>query len=359
MNKKDLHETINKIYDSVLEKSKDHVTLYAGKHQYISYSVKSKPNFAIGELLEYIAPHAIEKKEVSLKENWSIHLLKWDFEIEHMPEITHTDAMTFIKEKSGSYTLIDWKSYQRWHILRTDVVNREFIQDVYCGIRRIISRSALKYGAAILLHSASFNKNNRTFIVAGKKGSGKSFLSYYAMIALNAKFIAGDQTLIWIENDREIYCSGTIASYRININDRKQFSNITRHDLLMEHALKKYSNPNIAAKLSLTPYEFCKIAAVEMVSVSKPEVLLFLEKAEGSIIEKIEPEKTIKLLEANLLHDMIADIRETKRQYQQRDYKQKIAINEIAHQCEAYILPIRPPLSMIERILAAGGNEAK
>lgn len=356
------NQKLVELYQYAVEKATTCVHIFTCIHPIGRFSFYSHPTLLIKTLLEFLTPH-MEKvlfpgeiPNSACAEGWCIYLLNCRIPDLLMEKVSlyQNGEISFIKETSGSVTLTHWPSMQRWHFNEGQIEDRFFTQDIYCGVRRMIMRRA-ECTRAALLHAACFQKNNKTVLLLGEKGAGKSVFSYYMMLYANAVYVSGDQTLVWQDEYEKVYCWGSIASLKFNLRDRILFPPNAICDHIFDYIAheKQDFTKRFGDKVGISPLEFLRISQIDYRSVTeKPDAIVFLS-TDGNIRECVLlSEKTLKSkLLQHCLVDVETDMMEPAEVKAARLSKQVELISLLAQQSEGYLLPAKFPLEWMRRSL--------
>ncbi|WP_106767820.1 hypothetical protein [Paenibacillus faecalis] len=251
-------------------------------------------------------------------------------------------------ERSGSLTITNWQKKKRWHVWKRNMSSRHFIQDIYCGIRRVIGRELNQLGGS-LFHAASVALNDHTIMLFGNKGSGKSFIAYALIVYNEASLISGDQTFVWT-NGEKLHCAGTISSYRINLADKNLFPNQKLHEQIFQYAEKESIEKNnlIGDKVCIPPQDLNKFFKNRSQEKMEPNILVFLENNEGSEVEikKLKETQIESYLTKNLLDESYVDYPfEHTDPIEKKDKLLKVMTN-----CRGILIKGRPTFDSIHKI---------
>jgi hypothetical protein len=206
-------------------------------------------------------------------------------------------------EMSSSIMITCWKEKIRWHVLKKAKINN-FIEDIYCGIRRIIMRK-LSYLSSIQLHSACFSIKDKTIMLIGSKGTGKSSFEYYSMLKHNAFYLSSDRTFLFEATMNEIMCLGVPSSFRFNLKELEKYPNTVEHSKVKDLVTTKSEFMKQANdyKISVTPHEMCDIFKGKILNLAKPEVLIFLESNESTTFNVIENSIALKIVKKHIMSE--------------------------------------------------------
>lgn len=229
----------------------------------VSYVVHTNRQTTLQLLKEYLDPFMEKGEPIGLINN--IFALNSD-ELYNMVNILARSA-SCVMEETGNYTL-KYSEQLSVHLTQNTGINLGFIQDIYCNIRE---NNMLCENVSILFHGAAVYYNNKGILILGNKGSGKSYLSDYAILKKRAYLIAADQTIVVPQNNKFIM-RGNITSYRINILENQYLSDEQRERLLEYSSDIFYDSRRITSqnKFNLSPLELERFLQVKM----KQDVLL-------------------------------------------------------------------------------------
>ena len=159
-----------------------------------------------------------------------------------------------IREETQNYTVkFNSEENLSLHITKTNNINLGFIQDIYCDVRE---KNILCQKSTILFHGAAISYKGVGTMIIGNKGSGKSFLSDYAIYIRKAYLVAADQTIV-MKKCNGFMMNGNITSYRIMPYDNLYITDVQRKEL-SDHVLKVNNDSRRLTsdgKINLSPME--------------------------------------------------------------------------------------------------------
>lgn len=321
-----------------------------------SFNIYSNNKEIIALLSNYILPHMENSQKITetpiVPENWDIYFLYLDFNEVCFAKMQtyHSNKYSLIFESSGGITLTNWFLKKRWHVSFENKHILNNVQDIYCGIRRIVMRNLYTYKAA-LLHAACINWKNKTILICGNKGAGKSTLMYYLIFNYRASIISGDQTIVWCNNDNRMLCWGSIASLKFNSKDWNFFQN-SHKSRIVKRFFETHNYFSSNNKLTISPLEFSNIINCEFISIGTPDIVLYINQSQkNSCFEKLSPKFAVKILTSCLIDDVTADKPENNKQHSVRVNSEKNAVKCIAENCDVYSIKSKIQLSSIVHFL--------
>lgn len=205
----------------------------------------------------------------------------------------------WITDQGGSRRLDAGRD--RWYAGDGDVASFGLVQDVYCGLRRIATR---RLARAVLLHAAAVRIGDRTILILGDKGSGKSFAGHACMLA-GADHLASDKTCVWAST-HGLRCAGLIGSIRLSLLDAERFAGFTAHRAVCARLHEVGRDPArvVAGKICLDPSELCRLIGIRPVAAARPSALVFLDQPAAPVaLAAIDPGDAARRLSAFALTD--------------------------------------------------------
>ena len=190
-----LHSNINFFIDSSL--SLDHIFDFFSTHFLIEKDKTSKK--AIADI--YITREDSAFSNINFEKGEDIYLRKSASDFFTIPAKRLTKhGIEYIKcTKTGTLLAFDTSNNQ----INISTQSTETEQDELVFIeliRDLILKNEENHGV-VVLHATSAYKNGSASLIIGPKGAGKSTTLLELVSKLDYKFMSGDKTFLWIEND--------------------------------------------------------------------------------------------------------------------------------------------------------------
>lgn len=123
------------------------------------------------------------------------------------------------------------------------------------------------------LHCSSFNLNNKTYLVTGRKNSGKTTLLLNAINKCNAIFISNDQLPVFVYKD-SVYCLSWRPDIKISLGNNKKSLYLVNN--IIPYSFIDYKKMSIRLKKDIVPPDAelnIKFRANEIFKVDKIIIL--------------------------------------------------------------------------------------
>ncbi|WP_240420346.1 hypothetical protein [Paenibacillus periandrae] len=226
-----------------------------------------------------------------MKDKWEVfYLHQSEFDLSSYRILNDAQEIMYCNEESNNVTIVNFK-YRTARIIYTDYqVNMKLLEDCYSVIKHLCYLHVIDQGGC-LLHSCSVRYNNKTIIIMGEKGAGKTTIQHYLMHTLKASFISADRTLVWKKEGR-LFCAGWISTYRPSIdvlsflpNDEARLNLTKYYDKYKEN--QDYFQKN---KIRMSPSNLIHCLKIKSISYSLFDVGIFIkydEKQVGYSLKKM------------------------------------------------------------------------
>lgn len=265
---------------------------------------------------------------------WDIYAERHDLCLAEMREMSQRHSCLYTKrEESGTLTIRDEKAHKCF--LACDPESTDifaFTQDIYCTIRRLSIRS---FDYSVVLHAAACRLMDKTVLLLGEKGAGKSLLTDSLMLKHNADYIAADQTILRVENN-ELFCSGNITSYRVWETNNILCKQYMNYKCLFDYALNMadVKQRTIKSKLNLPPRIATEILKKRIAKKTKVDFLIFLGEQKEDALTEIAPSDAYRLLKKYILQDGYKDYEYGLDEQDDIERKQEFVIRRILSNCK-------------------------
>ena len=208
------------------------------------------------------------------------------------------------------------------------------------------------------LHCSSFNLNNKTYLVLGKKGFGKTTLLLNAILECKATFISNDQLPIFIFNN-SAYCLSWRPDIKISLSDNQKSLYLVNHKI--PYSFINYENmsirlkktivaPNTNLTIAVKPNEIFRVDMIIVLS-DKQDIVSFCENFIDYAIDDSETILPFKL--KNMAKYMpywnkrILDIKLSNN----ASKKVNNCINVLNYQCSKYCVGNRIDFDLVKKEL--------
>lgn len=210
-------------------------------------------------------------------------------------------------EESGTLTVRKSREYKCILVCNPNMTSFfQFVQDIYCAIRRISMRSL---GEFVTLHASACHLKGKTLFFLGEKGTGKSLITDYFLLEHDAEYIAADQVVLYRKGS-ELFCRGNITSYRAWMQNNYMSKEYTEYHKLHSYAKKMIDIDEriINGKINFPPKVISEILKKRILIQSKPDILVFLDKGKTYTgICRLTNLEVEDLLKRNVVQDAYKD----------------------------------------------------
>ncbi len=302
-------------------------------------SIYANHNVSIDNLRSFLLPYVICRSNNDVDE-WKIYIFS-DLDIAlQFNEHYFSDCYTIYMESSGGITITDWISRIRYHIFKNYSQQLNYVQDIYCGIRRILQRSLFKFSFA-LLHGAAFMQGGKTFCIAGKKGAGKSYMLFDQVFLRNADLVASDKTLLWMDNDN-IHCTSLISTIKFNFCDLQRLLISGHHQTLRDTLYARYlqSVDIVGGKAAISPFELERKANIKIINHAVLDCVILIDE-HADQVKRIVSNKEMQIIKAHFLDDIGFEKNWDKKESYEREQRESKMLEYMLNLCEIYLIPPR------------------
>ena len=242
---------------------------------------------------KFLYPHMLTEKK-NCEQEWKIYYIRGNIKIEQLrvEKIIGTygnDSLVtasfsedngvyyYYNSESSNETIVNPRESEAFVVYASDIIDLNLLEDCYAIIRTICF-SHLCLRGAILIHGCAVKYDNKTILLVGEKGAGKTTVQHYLLNELKTDFISADRTIVWIDNGQAV-CTGWISTYRPDISifellpksedmeKLKEYYRCRKDDML-------YFQKN---KIRIAPGELIEMLCINALSISQIDSVVILD----------------------------------------------------------------------------------